>query len=113
MFVMKLKSEPFEQIKAKEKIWEIRLNDEKRRKVHVGDVILFKKMPDLLEGIVARVVDKKFFKSFREMAQVLSLKDVGFKEDANMDTVEEFYHTFYTAEEEQEYGVVAFKLELV
>lgn len=113
MFVMKLKSEPFEQIKAKEKIWEIRLNDDKRRKVHVGDVILFKKMPDLLEGIVTRVVDKKFFKSFREMAQVLSLKDVGFKADANMDTVEEFYHTFYSAQDEQECGVVAFKLELV
>ncbi len=113
MFIMKLKAEPFEKIKSKEKIWEIRLNDEKRRNVHVGDVILFKKMPDLLEGIVTRVVDKKFFKSFREMAQVLSLKELGFDDNANADIVDEFYHTIYSVDKEKEYGIVALKLELV
>lgn len=38
---MRLLEEPFELIKAGKKIIEIRLNDEKRQKVSIGDEIVF------------------------------------------------------------------------
>lgn len=113
MIIMKLKELPFEQIKNKSKIWEVRLNDEKRKNINVGDSILFRKLPDLFDGIVCKVVDKKHFNSFREMSSVLSLQSLGFEEGATADTCVDCYHTYYTPEEEQEFGVVAFKLELV
>lgn len=113
MIVMKLRELPFEQIREKTKIWEVRLNDEKRKNIMVGDSILFRKLPDLFDGIVCRVVDIKHFNSFREMASVLSLKSLGFEDGSTADTCEEVYHTYYTPEEEKEYGVVAFKLEVV
>ena len=113
MVIMKLDEKPFEQIRSKKKIWEVRLNDEKRKNIGVGDSILFRKLPDLLEGMVVRVVDKKYFNTFREMAMVLSLESLGFESGANADTCEEVYHSYYTPEEENKYGVVAFKLEVV
>ena len=113
MIVMKLRELPFEQIKSKQKIWEVRLNDDKRKSIHIGDSILFRKLPDLFEGVVCRVVDIKHFQSFREMARVLSLTSLGFEMGTTADTCEEVYHTYYTPEEEKEFGVVAFKLELV
>ena len=64
MVVMKLKQEPFEQIKSGVKIWEVRLNDDKRKTIHIGDRILFKKLPDLLEGVLTKVVDIKHFNHF-------------------------------------------------
>ena len=38
---MKLDKEPFEKIKSGEKTIELRLYDEKRRKIRVGDIIVF------------------------------------------------------------------------
>ncbi len=113
MVVMKLKQEPFEQIKSGVKIWEVRLNDDKRKAIHIGDRILFKKLPDLLEGVLTKVVDIKHFNHFEDMAGVLSLESVGFGKDANAKTCADVYHTYYTPQEEQEFGVVAFKLELI
>ena len=99
---MKLRELPFDQIKSKVKIWEVRLNDEKRKNINIGDSILFRKLPDLFDGVVCRVVDKKYFTSFREMATVLSLKSLGLEESATVDDCENLYHTYYTPEEEQQ-----------
>ena len=79
---MKLNPEPFEKIKSHKKIWEVRLNDDKRKGIHIGDRILFKKQPELLEGVLAKVVDIKHFNSFEEMSEVLSLTSVGFEPGA-------------------------------
>ena len=38
---MKLKNDPFIKIKNKTKTIEMRLNDEKRKKINVGDIIEF------------------------------------------------------------------------
>lgn len=113
MVVMKLEEIPFEQIRAKSKIWEVRLNDEKRQNIAIGDSVLFRKLPDLFDGMVCRVVDIKYFNSFREMASVLSLKSLGFEDGATADICEKAYRKYYSIENENKYGVVALKLEVV
>ena len=112
MYIMKLKEEFFDQVKSGKKIYEVRLYDEKRQKICVGDTIIFKKMPDLIDGVVTRVVDVKRFETFEQMAQTLSLSSVGF-DKKNAAQVSRFYRSIYGKEDEKKYGVVVFKLELV
>ena len=112
MFIMKVKEEYFEKIKMGAKIYEVRLLDEKRKQFKINDTILLKKEPELFEGIVIRIVDIKYFNSFYEMAERLSLKDIGF-ENKTAKEVEEIYHSFYSEEDEKKYGVVAFKMEVL
>ena len=52
---MKLVDYGFDEIKAGRKQVEIRLYDEKRQKIHVGDVITFRKLPDLQDEITVEV----------------------------------------------------------
>ena len=112
MFIMKLKPEFFDQVKSGKKIYEIRLHDEKRQKIGVGDNIIFKKEPELIDGVIVRVVDVKRFNSFEDMARTLSLSSIGF-DNKNATQVARFYRTIYSKEDEKNYGVVAFKMELV
>lgn len=99
-------------IKSGNKIYEVRLNDEKRKLFKLGDRIILKKEPELFDGIVVKIIDIKHFNSFFEMAQILSLKDIGF-ENKTAEEVERVYRSFYSKEDEEKYGVVAFKLEIV
>lgn len=112
MFIMKLKPEFFDLIKSGKKEYEVRLNDEKRQKVSVGDRIIFKKEPDLFDGVIVTVEQVKRFNSFYKMAEMLSLKSLGFP-DKNAEEIAEMYHKIYSEEDEKKYGVVVFKIKLV
>lgn len=108
---MKLKPVYFEKIKAGEKIYEIRLNDEKRQLLKVGDVLTFKKEPDLTESLQTKIVDLFYFKSFSEILETLSAGEIGFK-GFTKNEIEDIYHGFYSSEDELKYGVVAIKIEI-
>ena len=112
MYIMKVKPEYFEKIKSGDKKYEIRLLDEKRQQFKVGDSILLKKEPDLMDGLVIRILEVRRFLRFFEMAQKMSLAELGF-EGKNAREVEEICHSIYTPEEEKKYGVVVFKIEVL
>jgi ASC-1-like (ASCH) protein len=107
---MKSREEFFDKMKAGQKIYEVRLYDEKRQKICVGDTIIFKKMPDLIDGVVTKVMDVKRFETFEQMAQTLSIESLGF-DKKNASQVSRFYRSIYGKEDEKKYGVVVFKLE--
>lgn len=109
---MKLRAIYFDKIKKQEKIYEIRLNDEKRRQIDVGDVLIFKKEPELSESLETIVADLIYFDSFKEMIETLPLEKVGF-ENQRPEEVEEVYHSFYSVQDEKKYGVVAIKVKLI
>jgi ASC-1-like (ASCH) protein len=109
---MKVKPEYFEKIKSGKKIYEIRLLDDKRKMLKVGDTVLLKKEPELFDGIVIRISEIKHFNTFLEMAQRLSIKDIGF-EGKTAAEVNDIYHTIYSVEDEVKYGVVALKMEVL
>lgn len=111
MIMMKLQPIGFDKIKSGKQTLEIRLNDEKRQQVNVGDLVIFKKEPDCYDGVVAKVVDKKFFKTFLQMAETLPLKDMGF-EGLNAEAVDREMHKYYSKSDEEKYGVVVFKIEV-
>lgn len=112
MVIMKLQPEFFEKIKNGEQTYEIRLNDEKRQQINIGDIVVFKKEPDCYEGVVCKVLEKRFFSSFAQMSQVMSLRDLGF-DGKNAEQVERKLYTYYSKEDEQMYGVVVMKIQVV
>ena len=109
---MKLRSIYFDLIKSGVKIYEGRLNDEKRSLIDVGDVITFKREPELKDSFNAVVKDLVYFESFEEMANTLPLEKVGFEKETPEEVVA-IYHQFYTTEDEAKYGVVAIKVEVL
>lgn len=112
VYEMKLRTEYFNLVKNGDKEYEVRLNDEKRRLINVGDVITFKREPELKDSVNVKVKDLLYFNSFKAMAETLPLSKVGFAGKSIQETVDT-YHQFYSLEDEKRYGVVAIKVEVL
>ena len=108
---MKLQQIYFDKIKNGEKIYEIRLNDEKRQLIKIQDKILFKKEPLLQDSIIAHVKDLIHFSSFEQMINTLEPSKVGF-ENQSISEIIDIYHEFYSIENELNYGVLAIKIQV-
>lgn len=109
---MKLKAVYFDKIKSGQKIYEIRLNDKKRQLIDVGDIIIFKKEPELKDTLKTVVKDLIYFKTFNEMVNTLPMDKIGFEKNTKTE-VENIYYSFYSNDDELTYGVVAIKVEVV
>lgn len=102
----------FNFIKSGEKIFEGRLNDEKRKSFNIGDKITFYKEPEKTETMKAIILDKYLFESFDEMANELDKSKLGFENKTKEEMIK-IYRTIYTAEDENKYGVVVFKIKVI
>ena len=103
----------YEKIKSGEKIYEVRLFDEKRKLMHAGDTLIIKKEPLLNEEIVCQIENLVHFKTFSEMAGNLPLNLVGFDSTCSVKDVTRIYYSFYSKQDEEKFGVVAIKLKLL
>ena len=109
---MKLKEQYFNCIKDGSKKYEIRLNDEKRQLIKVGDFIEFQKEPELEESFDAKVVGLLRYNSFEDMFKDF---DISVLSDKSM-TKEELINVleqFYTKEKQEQYGVLGIRIELI
>ena len=97
----------FDKVSSGEKVYELRLNDEKRQGISVGDDIVFSLEPGRFVHTRKKVLNKLIFKDFSEACEKLDTKKVGFESKNEMKIV---YNTIYSKEEQQKYGVVAFEL---
>ena len=103
---MKLFSEPFEKIRKGEKTIELRLNNEKRRKIRVGDTIFFHRYDREYDVIVCTVSELYHFKDFEELYRSLPLERCGYtKEEAPAAGPEDMLE-YYPLERQREYGVL-------
>lgn len=110
MHYMKLHNDLFNLIKSGTKTIELRLNDLKRQKIKVGDLIEFtNRITD--EKMVVRVVDLIKFNSFSDLYKNFSKVSMGYgeDEDANPSDME----LYYSLEEQEKYGVLAIKIEKI
>ena len=102
---MKLQPEYFNFILNGTKRIEIRLNDEKRQNIKLGDKIKFLKEPDLNESFEAQVIGLLRYNSFENMFKDF---DISILSDESM-TKEELISVleqFYTKEKQEKYGVL-------
>ena len=101
---MKLKADPFENIKNGTKTIEFRLYDEKRQKIKIGDKIEFSKLPDLQEKILVDVLDIYKDRTFRELFEKL------IENNEEIERKTKSMYQFYSKEQEEQYGVIGIKI---
>ena len=112
-FTMKLNSLPFEMIESGRKTIELRLYDEKRRKISVGDNIRFMLADDESKTLIARVKELYVFPSFEELYKALPLNECGYSTDNVIHASPKDMQKYYTPEQERKYGVVGIKIEVL
>ena len=105
---MNLWNDSFESIKSGSKTIEMRLNDEKRRLINVGDIIEFRNT-STSETISCLVKNIYRYKTFEELYSHHDKVSIGYRvnETANPDDM----LTYYTKEDINKYGVLAIELE--
>ena len=111
--IMRLNSEPFKMIKSGIKTIELRLYDEKRSKIRVGDEIEFLLATDESLRCSCTVRRLYRFSSFEELYGALPLLKCGYTEK----DIEAAHYTdmekYYSREKQKEYGVVGIEIELL
>ena len=106
---MQLKPSPFEMIRDGSKTIELRLFDEKRQKIQIGDTILFKNT-ESQEVLSVKVLELSVFDSFETLYRRLQLTDCGYtKEDVDTASPDDM-NAYYSKELQQKYGVIGIKI---
>ena len=106
---MNLHNDPFEKIKCGTKTVEMRLCDEKRKAINVGDTILFTNVATK-EQLLVEVVDLKTFATFDELYLQYDKVAIGY--DAVDCANPKDMLSYYTAEQIAKYGVVAISVKV-
>lgn len=109
--IMKLQPKYFEYIKYGTKKVELRLNDEKRKNIKIGDKIIFKKEPELKEEIYAKIVGITKKRTFKELTDSLNICEYADISENEEEFLQDLYK-FYTKEQEEKYGVIGIEIEL-
>ena len=110
--IIHLDEDIFENVKHGTKNVEVRVNDEKRRKLKVGDKITFLKRPDEIESLDAIVEDLVYYKDFKELVEDYSMEELYMK-DFSKEEFLTLLKRFYSDDEINEYGTVAIKFKLM
>lgn len=107
---MRLHQDPFNKIKALSKTIEMRLNDEKRQQLNVGDFIIFQcnKTDEILK---CQIVNLYKFSSFKELYNMFDKIKLGYNEDEECDYHDMEY--YYTKERLEKYGVVGIEIKVL
>ena len=111
--MMKLNPSPFKMIKEGNKTIELRLYDEKRKMISVGDTITFTNTTDSNDKLYVKVIDSFIFNSFDELYKNLPLLECGYTTE-DIDTASAYdMEKYYSKEMQQRYGVVGIKISLM
>lgn len=116
IFSSKLQEPYYTYIKYGIKIYELRVNDEKRKKMKIGNIWKFKNANnENLPEYNTMIIDKKIYKSFEEAIEKTSYK----KLLPNSKSIKEAIKTYNAFDngmyelDAKKYGVVCFKLKVI
>jgi len=108
---MKLKEVPFNLIKNGEKTIEVRLFDDKRQLIKVGDTIEFSKLPDREENLSVLVEALYIYSDFEGLFTDFNPEkfgDKGWDVKAQVENMQQYY----SESEVKQFGVLGIKLKL-
>lgn len=106
---MHLQPSPFEKIKNGTKVIEIRLNDEKRKRLTIGDTVVFIHAHNENHTINSEVVALHYFNTFQDLYGAFD--PIAFGGVGNDDPAE--MNQYYPRDEELEYGVVGIEIRVI
>ena len=110
--ILKLQPRYFDYINNGTKRIELRLYDEKRQQISIGDTIIFQKEPELEETMKVKVIGLLRYNSFEELFNDFNIEIMA---DQSM-TKEELLNVleqFYTPEKQKQYGVLGIRIEKI
>lgn len=109
---MNLKPAPFSAIVQGYKTIELRLYDEKRQKISVGDTLIFSNTANPDEKLYCIVKHLHIFESFADLYKALPLEKCGYtKADITTARADDM-NVYYSEDEQRLYGVVGIEIEL-
>lgn len=111
-FDMRLKEQPFTKIKEKKKTIELRLYDDKRRQLDIGDYIIFTNLGNETEQIAVKVKGLFRADSFLNLFEDISLEKCGNVPDITKEKLAQKMRAYYSKEDEIKQGVLGIKIEL-
>ena len=110
--ILKLQPKYFDYINNGTKRIELRLYDEKRQKINIGDTIVFQKEPELEVTIKVKVIGLLRYDSFENLFEdfdISVMADNSMTKKELLDVLEEFY----TPEKQKKYGVLGIRIEKI
>ena len=105
---MRLVNFAFKAIKNGEKDIEVRLNDEKRMLINIGDIIEFTNM-NTNERIMVKVINLYHYETFLELFNSFDNKRLGLNKDVDASIMD----NFYSKEEQEKYGALGIEINLI
>lgn len=109
---MGLYGEYFQSIIEGEKKVEVRLNDERRREIKVGDMIEFIKVPQQDEILKVHVTGIRKYDTFKKMYEDIPFKDFDCEGWTLNEMIDGTYE-IYTPEQEKEWGTLAITISFI
>lgn len=109
-YIYHLKEEPFYLIESGKKTVEMRLYDEKRQLLKIGDYIIFKNKNDESKMIKTKILKLHRFKSFNELYKNINHVILGYSNNEKADPND--MKKYYSQEDEDKYGVVGIEIEV-
>lgn len=109
---MRLYEEPFRIVSNSTKTVEVRLNDEKRQAVQIGDFIEFTNLATG-EQVKVKVDNVKVYDSFQALLQHYSNKEVGFSDEIQLSQKLASIYQIYNQTDELHLGALAIEIHLV
>ena len=110
--ILKLQPRYFDYINEGTKRVELRLYDEKRQQINIGDTIIFQKEPELETTMKVKVIGLLRYNSFEELFndfRIEIMADKSMTKQELLNVLEEFY----TPEKQKQYGVVGIRIEKI
>lgn len=110
--ILKLQPKYFDYINNGTKRVELRLYDEKRQKINIGDTIIFQKEPEFETTMRVKVIGLLRYNTFEELFEdfdIEMLADKSMTKQELLNVLEEFY----TPKKQKQYGVVGIHIEKI
>ena len=107
MHTMNVKTKYYNLLKSGKKIIELRLFDEKRQKIKVGDEIIFSDSSNSNDNFKATVLKLHHAENFDELCQIIKPEQAGFSSKEELISVLE---EFYTPSAQKKFGVVEIEI---
>ena len=110
---LNLHESTFSMIASGKKTIELRLLDEKRKAIKVGDTLIFKNAKDENATLTCIVKELHIFRSFEELYKSLPLDKCGYLPEELPTASYKDMEEYYSAEKQANYGVVGIEIELI
>lgn len=107
MHRMSVKEKYYNLLKSGKKNIELRLFDDKRQKIKIGDYIEFSNDADIDDKFSAKVIELHKASDFKSLCSKIDIQQAGFSsQDDLLNTLEEFY----SIQRQKEFGVVGIEI---